>query len=320
MVRYANKNDFDWLKHIWKVAFDDSDKFINWNFDKNFSFKDTVIAEKDGVSASNMQLMPHDIFLRGKEYYINYVSGVATLPEFRKMGLVRDMFEFSFGEMRKRNQHISLLIPFNYEFYEQFGYKQCYNKTHRYMKELPKEGVIGEEGNILTLIPILDGLYKKEMKNKNGYALRKHQDWQKILEDTLMISKGKVILNKDKSGYAILSLRDGGDWEIEEICGDLSMDFETETKPQAMARIIKPLPVLKNMAENFKGEFTIKIHDENIKENNISLLIKEKTVAEIQGTCDKEVDIKELAQLIFGFCEDKTGFFTKEDNYLRLIF
>ena len=320
MVRFANRDDFDWLKNVWKIAFNDPDEFINWNFEKNFSFENTLLAEKDGVPASNMQLMEHNIILRGTEYPINYVSGVATLPEFRKMGLVREMFQFSFEEMKKRNQHISLLIPFNYEFYEQFGYKQCYNKTCRYIKELPKEGVIGEEGDISGLIPVLDKLYKKEMRNKNGYALRKSGDWHKILEDTLKISKGKVILNNDKSGYAILALGDSGGWEIEEICGGLSMDFETEVKPQAMARIINPLPILKNMAENFKGEFTIKIHDENIKENNISLLIKDKTVTKVQGACDTEIDIKELAQFIFGFCEDKTGFFTKEDNYLRLIF
>ena len=318
MVRFARKDDFEWLKNVWKIAFNDPDEFIDWNFEKNFSFENTLLAEKDGVPASNMQLMPHSIFLRDTEYPINYVSGVATLPEFRKMGLVREMFEFSFDEMRKRNQHISLLIPFNYEFYEQFGYKQCYNKTHRYISEIPNDGVIGEEGNISALIPALDSFYKKEMENKNGYAIRKSEDWHKILEDTFKISKGKVILNK--SGYAILSLRDSGGWEIEEICGEFSADFETEIKPQAMARIINPLPILKNMAKDFKGEFTLKIYDENIEENNVSLLIKEKSVTEIQGVCDKEVDIKELSQLIFGFCEDDTGFFTKEDNYLRLIF
>ncbi len=323
MVRLAKEEDLAFLKHAWDVCFHDPKEFIDWNFAENFSYTDTLIAEVDDVPASNMQLMPHKISLRGREYPINYVSGVATLPEFRNRGLVRELFRFGFLEMEQRGEPISLLVPFNYPFYEKFGYRQCYNKVFRYA-DAPSEGSVSPE--ITTeLIENLDRIYRNAMKEKTGYALRTKKDWKKILTDLLLISKGKVWLHQAggvTDGYALMSpCVDGKRWEVHEVQGVCDIAFQEEEKPFAMARIVDAKRVIEDLAGDFSGSVRLRITDEMIPRNHLTLLVENGAVFPCEEY-DVSLDVKELATLVFGFSEDftGTGLFPKRETYLNLIF
>ncbi len=323
MVRFATEKDLEFLKHAWAVCFHDPVEFIDWNFAENYSRENTLIAEVDGVPASNLQLMPHRIVLREKEYPINYVSGVATLPEYRNRGLVRELFQFGFAEMTKREQPISLLVPFNYPFYEKFGYQQCYNKVFRYL-DAPPETAFRPKLS-LELMEDLDRIYRTSMGNRTGYALRTLEDWRKILTDLLQISKGLLWFHETegvRDGYALMSPKaEGNGWEMHEILGNCSIPCREEEKPFAMARIVDAKRILRDLAEEFSGQVRLKIRDEQIPENNLTLCVGKGTVTPCREY-DFELDIRELAELVFGFGDDKTGtgLFSKTDPYLNLIF
>lgn len=323
MVRVAEEKDMTFLKHAWDVCFHDPKAFIDWNFAENFSFTDTLIAESEGVPASNLQLMPHRISLRDKMYPINYVSGVATLPEFRNRGLVRELFQFAFPQMEQRGEPISLLVPFNYPFYEKFGYRQCYNKVFRYA-DAPPEGSFSPEITA-ELIEKLDGVYKKAMEKKTGYALRTEKDWRKILTDLLQLSGGRIWFHQTDQvadGYALMSPKTEGDgWEIHEVLGICNIPFQEEKKPFAMARIVDAKKILEDLAADYQGDVRLRIQDDQILKNNLILHIGKGRVT----TCEEYdiiLDVKDLAPLVFGFCEDGTGtgLFPKRDPYLNLIF
>lgn len=313
MVRFAKKEDLSFLKHAWKVCFDDPQAFIDWNFENNFAYSDTLIAECDGVPASNLQLMPHRIALRGHNYAINYVSGVATLPEFRNRGLVRELFTFAFEKMKQRHQPISLLVPFDYGFYEKFGYKQCYQKVFRYADVLP-------EGEYITtisseLIDALDQIYRREMEIRTGYALRTQKDWQKILEDLILLSHGQIWLSKE--GYALITPRNEGGFEAHEVLGNCPIAFTEETKPFAMARIVDAMQVLKDLAPEFIRPVRLRIRDEQIPENNLTVAISNGTVVPCTEF-DVNLDIKDLVTELFGF---GTGsLLMPQTPYLNMIF
>lgn len=324
MVRLAKPGDLGFLKHAWTVCFDDAASFVDWNFSHNFSFSDTVVAECDGVPASNMQLMPHRIKLRGMEYDINYVSGVATLPEFRMRGLVREMFTFAFPEMLRRHQPISLLVPFNYGFYEKFGYKQCYEKTYRFADSIPAEGLATARIWAPELTARLDRIYLRAMESKDGYVLRTQETWQRILEDLLILSKGRILFHHTdgtKDGYALITAGNGSGWELHEVCGPCGLSLREETKPFAMARILDPQRILGDLAKHFSGDLRLKITDGNLPENNMNLRLANGQALPCEGY-DSEVDIRYLAQLVFGFAEDftGTGLFSQTEPYLNMIF
>ena len=319
MVRFAKEGDLPFLKHAWQVCFDDPQAFIDWNFEKNFSCKDTLIAESDGVSASNLQLMPHRIRLGRFAYDVNYVSGVATLPEFRYRGLVRELFDFAFPVMRQRHQPISLLVPFNYAFYEKFGYKQCYEKVYRYAEHLPERTYLTAKDLSPTLIARLNGIYLGDMERRSGYALRTQLDWQKILEDLLLLSEGRIWLGEQ--GYALITPREEGGWELHEVCGNCDLPFTEETKPFAMARVIDPVRVLTDLAQEFDGCVRLKLTDDQIASNKLTLEITHGRVRLCEDF-DMELSVTDLAPLVFGFGEDWThsGLFPKQNPYLNMIF
>lgn len=313
MVRFAKEEDLTFLKQAWKICFDDPEAFIDWNFSHNYDSKDTLIAETDDRPASNLQLMPHRISLRGQEYAVNYVSGVATLPEFRHRGLVRELFEFAFPEMKRRGEPISLLVPFNYEFYEKFGYKQCYTKVFRYADMLPESEYITHLSS--NLIANLDSIYRREMANHTGYALRTPKDWEKILEDLLYLSKGRVFLSQN--GYALIAPRTEGGFEAHEVLGSLPFVFESVEKPFAMARIVDVMSLLTSMAPKFNQAVRLKILDTQILENNVTVAIQSGTVTPCEEF-DRELDIKELTTELFGF--GNCLYLPQQNPYLNMIF
>ncbi len=324
MVRFATEKDLEFLKHTWDVCFHDPAAFIDWNFQRNFSPADTLIAESGSQPASNMQLMPHRIRLRHTEYNINYISGVATLPEYRRQGLVRELFSFAFPEMLRREQPISLLVPFDYPFYEKFGYKQCYEKTYYHTNHLPRRGLYTSRHLGPALIDRLDVIYRRAMADKTGYALRTTESWQRILEDLLLISKGKILFHEtdgQEDGYALITAHTGGGWDLHEVLGPCDLMLQSEVKPFAMARIIDVRKVLKPLVMAFHGCWRIKIIDESIPANNQILCLTDGKILSC-SEYDTEITIGQLTQLVFGFIEDftGTGLFPKTNPYLNMIF
>lgn len=320
MVRFAEEKDLPFLMEAWKVCFDDPPAFIQWNFQHNYHPEDTLIAQVGDTPASNLQLMPHRIRLRGFDYDINYVSGVATLPQYRKQGLVRELFSFALPEMIRRGHPISLLVPFHYPFYEKFGYRQCYNKIYRSLNALPPADYSGAEDLSPALIARLDSLYRWEMADRCGYALRTAEDWQRILEDLLFLSRGRV-LHWGNDGYALLSPLSDGSWEVHEALGKFPFPFQEEEKPFAMARILDAPRLLRDLSSSFQGTLRVKLVDEDIPTNNGTFLITRNKVTPCKDH-DIQLDIRQLAPLIFGFGKDITGsgLFPPAKPYLNMIF
>ena len=65
----------------------------------------------------------YDFYLDGKTVKTGGIGGVATLPEYRNTGAVREIFNALIPEAYKNGEVISTLYPFNHEFYRKFGYE-----------------------------------------------------------------------------------------------------------------------------------------------------------------------------------------------------
>lgn len=322
MTRYAQERDFDFVKEAWRTCFDDPDEFVEWNFSQNYHAENTILAEWEDTPASNMQLIPYRLRLGTRDYDVNYVSGVATLPQFRKRGLVRALFSFAFPEMQKRNQPLSLLVPFNYAFYEKFGYTQCYHRALRTADQLPKGEHLDAKDLNASLIPLLNRLYLQDMQNKNGYVLRTQKDWQLILEDLLLLSKGGILLSKKDgvpNGYVLYTKKEDG-YTLHELCGDCKVPHTCKAEPFAMARIIDARQILADLAETFTGSIKLKIIDLQIPKNNFCVHLTDHGLQPCTDF-DYAFSIQTLTALVFGFIDDCTGsgLFPHQTNYVNLL-
>ena len=73
--------------------------------------------------------------IRGNTIPFSAVWGVATLPQHRRKGLIRNLMIESFKSMREKRISLSILAPFYKAYYENFGYALA---EHRVKHEFPR--------------------------------------------------------------------------------------------------------------------------------------------------------------------------------------
>lgn len=65
----------------------------------------------------------YDFYLDGKAVKAGGIGGVATYPEYRETGAIREIFKALLLEAYKNGEVLSALYPFNHKFYRKFGYE-----------------------------------------------------------------------------------------------------------------------------------------------------------------------------------------------------
>ncbi|MHA1988485.1 MAG: GNAT family N-acetyltransferase [Promethearchaeota archaeon] len=99
-------------------------------------------------------IIPFDIRMRSRDFKMYGVGGVASKPEYRNKGIVREIMIKMFKDMHENNIPLSVLYPFKLSFYEMLGYKLVdehfayefkisdikFRKTNYHMKEVVRIG------------------------------------------------------------------------------------------------------------------------------------------------------------------------------------
>jgi len=110
LMRYAfepAKNNYEDLK--WP-----SDKIpIDWYYG---AFDEEILVAGAGI-------IPFDIRMRSQDFKMYGITGVASKPEYRNRGIIRELMLKIFKDMQENNIPISVLYPFKLSFYEMLGYK-----------------------------------------------------------------------------------------------------------------------------------------------------------------------------------------------------
>ncbi|MDY0015916.1 MAG: GNAT family N-acetyltransferase [Bacteroidales bacterium] len=126
MIVYADDTLKEEVKKIWKICFpDDSDNFTDFYFDTKYKNENTLVYVIDGIAVACLQMLPYNFTYYHHIIPTAYISGAATLPAFRKKGIMADLLTFAFHEMQRKNIPISVLIPqepWLIAYYEQLGY------------------------------------------------------------------------------------------------------------------------------------------------------------------------------------------------------
>ncbi len=139
LMRYAfetAKNNYEDLK--WP-----SDKIlIDWHYG---AFDEEKLVAGAGI-------IPFDIRMRSQDFKMYGVGGVASKPEYRNRGIIREIMIKMFKDMQDNNIPLSVLYPFKLSFYEVLGYKLVdehfayefnisdilYKETDYHMKEVER--------------------------------------------------------------------------------------------------------------------------------------------------------------------------------------
>jgi|LFRM01.1.fsa_nt_gb predicted acetyltransferase len=197
MIRLAREEDTPQIKDLWNYCFDDSPEFIDFFFNSCYIPNNTLVSEEDGRVQSCLQLLPYIMSLRGREVPVYYIVGVGTWPEDRGQGLAKKLLQYGNDVMKERGYDISVLLPFQYDFYRKYGWEVCYDLLIYRKVELisaiatKKQQLNKGTSKVESFRKVvmdedwktLSDCYFKYMKGYNGYIIRSQKEWSRIIKD-----------------------------------------------------------------------------------------------------------------------------------------
>ncbi|WP_078546581.1 GNAT family N-acetyltransferase [Litchfieldia alkalitelluris] len=185
------------------------------------------IVEQEELIAK-LHLIPFEIYIGQIKFKMGGIAGVATYPEHRRNGNVKEMLIHSLKVMKAQGQTISMLHPFSIPFYRKYGWEVLSNRikitmtkndlymlgeTKGYVKRYVQENQFND----------LQNTYEEFATRFSGMLVRHNEWWKKNVIDDL---KGAIyydVLNSPK-GYLLYSIKNSK-MEIEEF---IALDGEAK--------------------------------------------------------------------------------------------
>lgn len=128
--RVVTEEEMPQVMKLWNTCFDDTIKFVLWYFARYWKAENTlgIFEQCDNQEAlqASAQVIPYNLQIRNTALSCGYIVGVDTLPEARNKGYAKRLLKECLCMQRERKQVISLLMPFEGQFYYRYGWPFCY--------------------------------------------------------------------------------------------------------------------------------------------------------------------------------------------------
>ncbi|MDU0409732.1 hypothetical protein N42HA_02773 [Lactococcus lactis] len=99
-------------------------------FDKLLEFS-TPYGHYENQKLTSMVIDSHfNVYWKNQEVKTSGIGYVASYPEFRGNGAIRQLMTKSLRDNYEKGVIFSYLAPFSYAFYEKFGYHYAFNQKH----------------------------------------------------------------------------------------------------------------------------------------------------------------------------------------------
>ncbi|MGL5965356.1 MAG: GNAT family N-acetyltransferase, partial [Fusobacteriaceae bacterium] len=123
MVRLATtKRDKKSAYELWSQCFTDSISYIDYYFSNRFKMENYLVLERDGNIMGGMHSNPYSINFCGHTKKTYYLVAVGTYPEYRGMGVLKELMEDFFKRCEAEKIREIFLLPINPEIYAPYGF------------------------------------------------------------------------------------------------------------------------------------------------------------------------------------------------------
>lgn len=96
---------------LWRTAFNDSEDFIDLYFEEKYTDDANIFFRHDGELFAAAQVFPMRFQMGGHVLPSVYVSGLATLPQYRRQGLAAQVLYYAHRRAFERGVVFSFLVP-----------------------------------------------------------------------------------------------------------------------------------------------------------------------------------------------------------------
>ncbi|MBR5667715.1 MAG: GNAT family N-acetyltransferase [Lachnospiraceae bacterium] len=327
----------------------------------NAKVEDWGAFDDDNTLMARIINFKYNFYLDGTAVPAGGIGSVATLPEYRNSGAVREIFTELLPEAYKNGEVISALYPFKHEFYRKFGYEVLpswikYSMAPKLLCRYRFDGEVRKwnMGNPVTDFmniyntfapkfnmaaartedqmleqlkvdkPYIDRKFSYVMK-QNGQAIAYiiftdiRHDPAAILQveecawtgrDGFLAILGFLARFEADYGTITMNLPKGIDL-IRIVRSPYAYEIEKIPTQEFMLRVINAKRLLETIKKPADCDFTIKISDEIIEENNRTYrvlpdrveLVGERFAADGEDSAPKadiELNVRPLAQMAAG--------------------
>ncbi|MEB9505080.1 GNAT family N-acetyltransferase [Bacillus anthracis] len=143
--------------------------------------------------AAKLHLIPFHIYIGKEKFKMGGVAGVATYPEYRRSGYVKELLQHSLQTMKKDGYTVSMLHPFAVSFYRKYGWELCANLLVCHMTKsdlVMKKQVNGtvKRFNKESHPEEVEKLYETFAERFSGMLVRNEKWWLQAVYDDLTLA------------------------------------------------------------------------------------------------------------------------------------
>ncbi|WP_058305761.1 GNAT family N-acetyltransferase [Gracilibacillus massiliensis] len=164
--------------------------------------------------AAKVHVIPLEVHLNGKRLNMGGVAAVASWPEHRRGGKIKQLLKVALKEMKNKGQTISYLHPFSVPFYRKYGWEITFAKQNsqipiaHFSKEWDGNGDVRRTDQTDQSIEQLKQIYTSYINDYSGALYREKQWWQHRIFDkkqTIAIAYNE---SNELDGYIIYNVQD----------------------------------------------------------------------------------------------------------------
>ncbi|QQK80647.1 GNAT family N-acetyltransferase [Salicibibacter cibi] len=191
------------------------------------------VAVEDGQMLSKVIILPTRLWVYGTSLPAGGISGVATWPEGRRSGNVRQLLKESLRDMRARGHVLSLLDPFAVSYYRKFGWELYCDRTTAILKKdafpTPKKSGSGRYRRVKDEHwHIFKDIYDQYASRYTGMIDRDESWWKNILLSARFKNKRRIVYQDDEGtdrGYLFYTVKN----DIMNVSEFVAVDQEAES-------------------------------------------------------------------------------------------
>ncbi|NRR16094.1 MULTISPECIES: GNAT family N-acetyltransferase [Bacillus] len=160
--------------------------------------------------AAKLHLIPFHIYIGKEKFKMGGVAGVATYPEYRRSGYVKELLQHSLQTMKKDGYTVSMLHPFAVAFYRKYGWELC---TDLLVCHMTKSDLVMKKqvnGTVKRFSKEhhpeeVEKLYETFAERFSGMLIRNEKWWLQVVYDDLTLA---IYYDKDKTaaGYMLYKI------------------------------------------------------------------------------------------------------------------
>ncbi|HEK9099081.1 GNAT family N-acetyltransferase [Bacillus pfraonensis] len=169
------------------------------------------VLESDHLAAK-LHLLPLEINIGDEIFKMGGIAGVATYPEYRRSGHVKELLKYALQKMKQDGFSVSMLHPFAVSFYRKYGWELFAN---RFICSMTKSDLVMQKhvkGNIRRFNKDnhpneIEAIYETFAKRFAGMLVRSREWWRQAVYHDLTAA---VYYNEENeaTGYMLYKIND----------------------------------------------------------------------------------------------------------------